>query len=84
MTKSETQNHSKPEKNSGQPCQKGNDAPAATISQTAATNVKNRVLGRRTVSRTVQLPVSKLSGYDSICPMQEPSNSYYTTADSFN
>jgi hypothetical protein len=75
---SKTQNHSKPENDAGQPCQNGNEAPAATISQTHASNVKNRVLGRRTISRTVQLPVSKLSGYDSIRATPHPSDSQLT------
>ncbi len=63
---SEVQNNSKPENSLGQPCQNGKEAPAVTISQRHASNVKNRVFGRRTTSRTVQLPVSKLSGNDSM------------------
>ena len=60
------QSHSIPEKDCGQPCQKGNEAPMETKSQRHESKPKNRVLGRLTTSRTLQLPVSKLSGYDSI------------------
>src|SRR5688572_25595576 len=63
---SQPQNHSNVENDSGQPCQNGNEAPTEARSQRHESNVKNRALGLRTVSRTVQLPVSKLSGYDSM------------------
>jgi hypothetical protein len=60
------QTHSVSENDSGQPCQNGNEAPNETKSQRHESKPKNRVLGLRTTSRAVQLPVSKLSGYDSI------------------
>jgi hypothetical protein len=62
------QNHSVAENDSGQPCQNGKEATAERKSQRHESKVKNRVLGLFTTSRTVQLPVSKLSGYDSMRP----------------
>src|SRR5213594_1954323 len=74
-TTSKPQNHSKSENDSGQPCQNGNEAPTETRSQRHESNAKNRVLGLRTVCRTVQLPVSKLSGYDSMRAVRTPPKS---------
>ena len=73
-TMSKLQIHSKSENDSGQPCQNGNEAPMVTINHTQESNVKNRVMGLRATSLTVQLPVSKLSGYEFMRVMLQTPN----------